>query len=91
MAVVVVGSMAFDTVETPLGREDNCLGGSATHFGLAARLFTQVQLVSVVGEDFPDVFASSRAVGTDPSAPPRAIAGKLACLVTAHPPPVPSG
>ncbi len=54
MAVLVVGSIAFDTVETPLGREQDCLGGSATHFSLAARLFTEVQLVSVVGEDFPD-------------------------------------
>ncbi len=54
MAVLVVGSTAFDTVATPHGREENCLGGSATHFALAARLFTQVRLVSVVGEDFPD-------------------------------------
>ncbi|MHC4812213.1 MAG: PfkB family carbohydrate kinase [Planctomycetota bacterium] len=54
MAVLVVGSTAFDTVETPFGREQDCLGGSATHFSLAARLFTEVQLVSVVGEDFPD-------------------------------------
>ncbi len=54
MTVLVVGSTAFDTVETPLGKENNCLGGSATHFGLSARLFTEVRLVSVVGEDFPD-------------------------------------
>jgi len=54
MAVLVVGSTAFDTVETPFGREHDCLGGSATHFSLSARLFTEVQLVSVVGEDFPD-------------------------------------
>lgn len=54
MTVLVVGSTAFDTVETPFGVERDCLGGSATYFGLAARLFTGVRLVSVVGEDFPD-------------------------------------
>jgi sugar/nucleoside kinase (ribokinase family) len=54
MAVLVVGSTAFDTVETPFGRHEKCLGGSATYFSLAARLFTKVRMVSVVGEDFPD-------------------------------------
>ena len=54
MAVLVVGSTAFDTVETPYGVREDCLGGSSTYFGLAAVLFTEVRLVSVVGEDFPD-------------------------------------
>jgi sugar/nucleoside kinase (ribokinase family) len=54
MTLLVVGSTAFDSVETPFGREQDCLGGSSTYFGLAARLFTPVRLVSVVGEDFPD-------------------------------------
>jgi len=53
MTVLVVGSMAFDTIETPFGVERDCLGGSATYFSLAARLFTSVRLCSVVGEDFP--------------------------------------
>ncbi|MCC6671659.1 MAG: sugar kinase [Planctomycetes bacterium] len=53
MALVVVGSTAFDTVETPMGTEVDCLGGSSTYFSLAAHLFTQVRLVSVVGKDFP--------------------------------------
>ncbi len=53
MAVLVVGSTAFDTVETPYGVRKDCLGGSSTYFGLAAVLFTEVRLVSVVGEDFP--------------------------------------
>jgi sugar/nucleoside kinase (ribokinase family) len=57
MTLLVVGSTAFDTVETPFGVEKDCLGGSSTYFSLAARLFTPVRLVSVVGEDFP---ASSR-------------------------------
>jgi len=54
MSVLVVGSVAFDTIETPHGKRERCLGGSAAYFGLAARLFTSVRLVSVVGEDFPD-------------------------------------
>lgn len=53
MSVLVVGSTAFDTVETPFGRRDDCLGGSSTYFSLAAVLFGEVRLVSVVGEDFP--------------------------------------
>jgi sugar/nucleoside kinase (ribokinase family) len=53
MSVLVVGSTAFDTVETPFGREVDCLGGSSTYFSLAAVLFGEVRLVSVVGDDFP--------------------------------------
>jgi len=54
MTLLVVGSTAFDTVETPHGEARDCLGGSSTYFALAARMFTKVRLVSVVGEDFPD-------------------------------------
>ncbi|MBX3464128.1 MAG: sugar kinase [Planctomycetes bacterium] len=54
MSLLVVGSTAFDTVETPHGIATDCLGGSSTYFGLAARLFTPVRLVSVVGDDFPE-------------------------------------
>jgi sugar/nucleoside kinase (ribokinase family) len=53
MSLLVVGSTAFDTVETPHGTAVDCLGGSSTYFALAARLFTKVRLVSVVGQDFP--------------------------------------
>ncbi len=53
MALLVVGSTAFDTVETPHGVEKGCLGGSSTYFSLAAAKLTEVRLVSVVGEDFP--------------------------------------
>ena len=53
MTLLVVGSTAFDTVETPFGKRDDCLGGSSTYFSLAAALFGEVRLVSVVGEDFP--------------------------------------
>ncbi|MCB9887200.1 MAG: sugar kinase [Planctomycetes bacterium] len=53
MSLLVVGSTAFDTVETPHGKAEDCLGGSSTYFCLAAQLFTPTRLVSVVGEDFP--------------------------------------
>jgi sugar/nucleoside kinase (ribokinase family) len=52
MAILVVGSVAFDAVETPSGRRDRCLGGAATHFALAASYFTPVRVIGVVGEDF---------------------------------------
>jgi sugar/nucleoside kinase (ribokinase family) len=53
MSLLVVGSIAIDTVETPWGRRQDLLGGSASHFSLAARFFTPVKLVSVVGGDWP--------------------------------------
>jgi sugar/nucleoside kinase (ribokinase family) len=52
MAILVVGSVAFDNIETPHGKVDNCLGGAATHFSLAASYFTSVRVVGVVGKDF---------------------------------------
>ncbi|HTW78950.1 MAG TPA: PfkB family carbohydrate kinase [Terracidiphilus sp.] len=52
MAILVVGSVAFDTIETPSGRAERCLGGAATHFALAASYFTDVRVIAVVGEDF---------------------------------------
>ncbi len=54
MSITVVGSVALDTVETPFGRVENTLGGAATYFSTAASLYTHVQLVGVVGDDFPD-------------------------------------
>ncbi len=53
MSIVVVGSAALDSVETPHGKRDNSLGGSAIYFSLAASYFSPVQLVAVVGNDFP--------------------------------------
>jgi sugar/nucleoside kinase (ribokinase family) len=53
MGIVVVGTVAFDTIETPFGRGENVLGGSATYFSTSASFFTDVSLVAVVGEDFP--------------------------------------
>ncbi len=53
-SVLVVGSVAYDTVETATDRQDDLLGGSATYFGAAASFFAPVQVVAVVGEDFHD-------------------------------------
>src|SRR5215212_9980920 len=53
MTVLVVGSVALDSVETPFGKADDVLGGSATFFSSAASLLTPVQLVGVVGTDYP--------------------------------------
>jgi sugar/nucleoside kinase (ribokinase family) len=52
MSILVVGSVAYDTVETPFGRADRVLGGSASFFSLAASFFSAVHLVGVVGHDF---------------------------------------
>lgn len=54
MPLLVVGSVALDSVETPSESRDNVLGGSAVYFSCAASYFTPVKLVSVVGEDWPD-------------------------------------
>ncbi len=54
MAVLVVGSIAFDSIETPFGARRDLLGGAATYFALAASHFTEVQVVAAVGEDFGD-------------------------------------
>ncbi len=52
MAILVVGSVAYDSIETPHGRVDKILGGAATYFSLAASYFTDVRVIAVVGEDF---------------------------------------
>ena len=54
MSILVVGSVAFDSVETPFGKAEEVLGGSATYFSTSASYFSDVRLVAVVGEDFPD-------------------------------------
>jgi sugar/nucleoside kinase (ribokinase family) len=52
MSILVVGSVAFDSLQTPSGVRERVLGGAATHFALAASFFTKVRVVGVVGEDF---------------------------------------
>ncbi len=54
--IVVVGSVAIDSVESPFGKQEECFGGSASYFSYAASFFTPVKLIAVVGEDFPHYF-----------------------------------
>ena len=56
MSVLVVGSVALDSVETPHGEVKDVLGGSATYFSYAASFFTKVRVVGVVGTDFPAAY-----------------------------------
>jgi sugar/nucleoside kinase (ribokinase family) len=67
MSLLVVGSMAFDSIKSPFGEAERVVGGSAAYFALAASLLTPVRLVSVVGKDFPEAFLrllASRSVDT---------------------------
>jgi sugar/nucleoside kinase (ribokinase family) len=52
MSLLVVGSVAFDAIETPFGKVDRTLGGAASYFALAASQFTPVRVVAIVGDDF---------------------------------------
>jgi sugar/nucleoside kinase (ribokinase family) len=54
VSLLVVGSVAFDSIETPNGSADNAVGGTAAHGSFAASFFTKPRMVGVVGEDFPD-------------------------------------
>lgn len=68
MSLLVVGSVAFDSVKTPFGEVDEVLGGSATYFSTAASYFTNVSIVAVVGNDFPDkhlLFLKSRKIDVE--------------------------
>src|SRR5436309_5463267 len=68
MSILVVGTVAFDSIQTPFGKVERCLGGSATYFSVAASFFTEVDLVAVVGDDFSDDDAAifrGRNINTD--------------------------
>ena len=68
MSVLVVGSVALDSVETPFGKADNVIGGSGTFFSASASHLAPVQLVGVVGDDYPmDQLEPLRARGVDMS------------------------
>jgi len=54
MSVLVVGSIALDTVKTPMEEHSNLLGGSASYAALGASFFSPVRLVGIVGDDFPE-------------------------------------
>jgi len=56
LSILVVGSVALDTVETPFTRKEETLGGAASYFTTAASLYNQVNLVAVVGSDFPEEY-----------------------------------
>jgi len=58
VSITVVGTVAFDAIQTPFGKVDRCIGGSATYFSVAASFFSPVNLVSVIGDDFTDEDAS---------------------------------
>ncbi len=67
MSLLVVGSIAFDSVKTPFGKVEEAVGGSAVYFSLSAGFFNDINLVAVVGEDFPEheiKFLNSRNVDT---------------------------
>ncbi len=53
MSILVLGTVALDSVKTPFGERKYMLGGSAVHFSMSARLFANVNLVAIIGEDFP--------------------------------------
>ncbi|HVW19059.1 MAG TPA: PfkB family carbohydrate kinase [Solirubrobacteraceae bacterium] len=77
MSVTVVGSLAYDAVETPFGKRDRMLGGAATHFALAASFFDTVHVVGPVGDDFADEDMAILATrGTDVSDVERVAGGK---------------
>jgi len=54
LSILVVGSIALDSVETPFGQAEDALGGAAVYFSFAASFFNRVRLVGVIGEDFPE-------------------------------------
>ncbi|MBN1822875.1 MAG: bifunctional hydroxymethylpyrimidine kinase/phosphomethylpyrimidine kinase [Endomicrobiales bacterium] len=54
MSILVVGSVALDSVKTPFGEKDDALGGSAVYFSVSASYFTDVRMVAVIGRDFPE-------------------------------------
>ena len=68
MSLLAVGTVAFDCVETPFGKHDDIIGGSVSYLGTSASYFTDVRMMSVIGEDFPEdtlEFFRSRKINTD--------------------------
>ncbi|MFA5145829.1 MAG: PfkB family carbohydrate kinase [Candidatus Omnitrophota bacterium] len=67
MSILVIGSVAIDSITTPFGKNDEALGGSATYFSIAASFFDKVDIVAVVGKDFPSRYITlfkNRNIGT---------------------------
>ena len=67
MSLVVVGSVAYDGVETPHGRVDRMLGGAATYISLSASFFTKTRLVGIVGDDFASEDTAALQAAFDPA------------------------
>lgn len=68
MSILIVGSVALDSVETPFGKRDEVLGGSATFSSISASFFNTVDIVAVVGKDFPSAYLTlfkKKRIGTD--------------------------
>ncbi|MDD5174520.1 MAG: PfkB family carbohydrate kinase [Candidatus Omnitrophica bacterium] len=68
MSILVVGSVALDSIETPFGKKNEILGGSATFFSISASFFDKVNIIATVGEDFPKKHLKmlrNRNIGTD--------------------------
>jgi len=68
MSILVVGSVAIDSVKTPFGKREEALGGSATYFSVAASFFNKVNVIATVGTDFPKKYITlfkNRGVGTE--------------------------
>ena len=66
MSLIVVGSVAYDGVETPHGKVDRMLGGAATYIALSSGYFTNVKIVAVVGDDFAPRQDRTKRVCQDP-------------------------
>ena len=56
MSILVVGTVAFDSIETPFGSAERVLGGSASYFAVAASFFSPVKIVGIIGQDFPEEY-----------------------------------
>src|SRR5258708_3900607 len=68
MSIVVVGSIAFDTIKTPFGQRERSLGGAANYFSVSAHFFGSVQMVGIIGDDFPQSHLERlKAMGVDTS------------------------
>ncbi|HPM42532.1 MAG TPA: PfkB family carbohydrate kinase [Candidatus Omnitrophota bacterium] len=68
MSILIVGSVALDSVETPFGKREEVLGGSATFSSISASFFSKVDIVAVVGKDFPATYLNlfkNRKIGTE--------------------------
>ncbi|MFC1590843.1 PfkB family carbohydrate kinase [Candidatus Omnitrophota bacterium] len=67
-SILVIGSVALDSVETPFGKKECVLGGSATYFSISASFFNKVNIVAAVGRDFPEKYIrmfKNKGIGTD--------------------------